>query len=117
MPKKKGLHVGLARHTTSELLGTIRDDVDKILYPADPRREPRSFTITLGRPMGQKRGKAEGSFVRETRAQTFDFYREIVQHLKAWQARPPKLREPEQPIPEAPSPDPPYFEDADIREV
>ena len=43
--------------------------------------------------MGQKRGKAEGSFVRETRAQTFDFYRDIVQQLKAWQARPPKLRD------------------------
>ena len=42
--------------------------------------------------MGQKRGKAEGSFVRETRAQTFDFYRDLVQNLKPWQARAPKLR-------------------------
>ena len=41
----------------------------------------------------QKRGKAEGSFVRETRVQTFDFYRDLVQDLKPWQARAPKLRE------------------------
>ena len=32
--------------------------------------------------MGQKRGKSEGSFVRETRAQTFDYHRDIVQQLK-----------------------------------
>jgi hypothetical protein len=68
--------------------------------------------------MGQKRGKSEGSFVRETRAQTFDFYRDIVQHMKTWQARPPKLHGPQPDVvPEAPSPDPPRFADADLREV
>jgi hypothetical protein len=106
-----------ARQTTSELLDTVRADPDKLLYSADPKREPKAFTITLARAMGQKRGKAEGSFVRETRAQTFDFYRDIVQQLKAWQARPPKLRAHEEPVPQAPSPEPPRFEDAGIREV
>jgi hypothetical protein len=107
-----------ARQTTSMLLGDARDDPDKLLYPADPKREPRAFTITLARAMGQKRGKAEGSFVRETRAQTFDFYREIVQQLKAWQARPPKLRGRDaDDVPEAPSPEPPRFEESDVREI
>jgi hypothetical protein len=107
-----------ARETTSGLLGDVREQPDKLLYPADPKREPRSFTITLAREMGQKRGKAEGSFVRETRAQTFDMYGEIVQRIKAWQARPPRLRDPESDgVPEAPSPEPPRFEDADVREV
>jgi hypothetical protein len=107
-----------ARETTSLLLGDAREEPDRLLYPADPKREPRSFTITLGRPMGQKRGKTEGSFVRETRAQTFDFYREILQQLKPWQARPPKLRGTEESdVPETPSPEPPRFEDADVREV
>ena len=77
------------------LLADAREEPDKLLYPADAKREPRAFTITLARAMGHKRGKAEGSFVRETRAQTFDFYREIVQQLKPWQARPPKLRGPD----------------------
>jgi len=81
-----------ARQTTSSLLEAVRDDPEGLFYPPDSKREPRAFVITQGRPMGQKRGKAEGSFVRDTSAQTFDFYRDIVQGLKAWQARPPKLR-------------------------
>jgi hypothetical protein len=105
-----------ARETTSLLLADARQAPDKLLYAADPRREPRSFTITLARAMGQKRGKAEGSFVRETRAQTFDFYRGIVQQLKAWQARPPKLREAED-VPDTPSSEPPSFSESDAREI
>lgn len=92
---------------------------ERLLYPPDRTREPRSFILTVARPMGQKRGKAEGSFVRETRAQTFDFYRDLVQNIKPWQARPPKLRE--EPaaddVPETPQADPPPFAAADIREV
>ena len=42
--------------------------------------------------MGQKRGRVEGSFVRETREQAVTFYRDLVQNLKAWQVRPPKIR-------------------------
>src|SRR4051794_4476037 len=106
-----------ARQTTSALLADARGAPERLLYPADLKREPRSFTITLARAMGQKRGKAEGSFVRETRAQTFDFYRDIVQQLKAWQARPPKLRAQEGDVPRTPSPEPPPFEQADEREV
>jgi hypothetical protein len=41
--------------------------------------------------MGQKRGRAEGSFVRETGAQTVTFYRDIVQNLKGWYPPAPKL--------------------------
>jgi hypothetical protein len=107
-----------ARQTTSVLLSDAREDPDKLLYTADPKREPRLFTITLTRAMGSKRGKAEGSFVRETRAQTFDFYRDIVQQLKSWQARPPRLRGPDaEGVPEAPSPEPPRFEESDVREI
>jgi hypothetical protein len=106
-----------ARQTTSELLADAREEPGKLLHPADPKREPRAFTITLARPMGKKRGKTEGSFVRETRAQTFDFYRDIVQQLKAWQPRPPKLRGQGGEVPEAPSSQPPSFEQADQREV
>jgi hypothetical protein len=106
-----------ARQTTSELLATVREDPAKLLYPSDPKREPKAFIVTLGRPMGQKRGKAEGSFVRETRAQTIDFYRDIVQGMKPWQAKAPRLPEPEELVPVLPSPEPPRFEDADVREV
>jgi hypothetical protein len=100
-----------ARQTTSELLAAVRENPDVLLYPQDLARPPRSFAVTLARPMGQKRGKEEGSFVRDTRTQTFDFYRGLVQVLKPWQARAPRLRE--QPRPEdalpTPQPDPPPF--------
>jgi hypothetical protein len=108
-----------ARETTSALLAQARVEPERLLYPPDPKREPRSFILTLARPMGSKRGKAEGSFVRETRAQTFDFYRELVQDLKVWQARPPKLPEIPDPegVPDSSQPDPPPFVAADEREV
>ena len=100
-----------ARQTTSQLLGAVRDNADLLLHPHDAARPPRSFVLTLARAMGQKRGKAEGSFVRETRAQTFDFYRDLVQNLKPWQARAPKLREPPSPEEVGPGPqaEPPPF--------
>ena len=101
-----------ARETTSALLGAVREDAACLLYQADLKREPRSFTVTAAKAMGKKRGKAEGSFVRETRAQTFAFYRELIQELKAWQPRAPKLREEGEeergaPAAERPSPEPP----------
>ena len=107
-----------ARETTGALLGQIREDAACLHYPADPKREPRNFTVTLSRPMGKKRGKAEGSFVRETRAQTFSFYRDLVQDLKAWQARAPKLREElaSDSGGDAPQPDPPPAAALDGRE-
>jgi hypothetical protein len=84
-----------ARQTMSGLLGDVADAPERLLYDQDPRREPRSFTLTLAGRMGQKRGKDEGSFVRETRKQLVTFYGDLVQNLKAWQATAPRLREPE----------------------
>ncbi len=81
-----------ARTTTAAKLGDVREDPAALYYSADPKREPRSFVLTQSRPMGQKRGRAEGSFVRETGAQTVTFYRDIVQNLKAWYPPAPKLR-------------------------
>jgi hypothetical protein len=81
-----------ARTTTVAKLGDLRDEPAPLCYAADPKREPRAFVVTLTKPMGQKRGRDEGSFVRETAAQTIGFYRDIVQNLKAWQAPAPKLR-------------------------
>lgn len=106
-----------ARETTSAMLSQALEEPARLLYSADPKREPRSFILTLVRPMGSKRGKAEGSFVRETRAQTFDFYGDLVQNLKLWQARPPKLRETPEDVGDSPQPDPPPFSAQDEREV
>jgi len=94
-----------ARETVASTLERARLEPESLFFPADVKREPRSFVLTLSRPMGQKRGRTEGSFVRETREQTVMFYRDLVQNLKAWQAPAPQIRS--EPVPtdgEVPSP-------------
>lgn len=88
--------VGFAnsRETTSLLLAEAQEYPQRLLSPNDPKREPRSFELAMTGPLGRKAGKGQDSFVRETRRQVIDFYREIVQNLKPWQPRPPKLPEP-----------------------
>lgn len=111
--------VGFAntRETTSLLLSEAREYPQRLLSPTDPRREPRIFELALAQPLGLKTGKGQGSFVREARRQVIDFYGEIVQNLKAWQAKPPKL--PEQPpqASETRHPEPPPFGTTEEREV
>jgi hypothetical protein len=53
--------------------------------------------------MGQKRGRDEGSFVRDTNAKAVEFYRDIVQHLRAWQPSAPQLHDEADPTDEAAS--------------
>jgi hypothetical protein len=106
-----------ARETASALLHELREDPQGLLSTADPRREVRSFRVALARKMGTKRGKEEGSFVRETRRQAIDFYRDIVQNLRAWQQPAPKLPPETQGEPVPPTPDPPPFSAVDQREV
>ena len=82
-----------ARVTTAATLGKLREDPRALVYPPDPKRCPRTFIISRSRTMGHKRGRDEGSFVRETSAQAVAFYRDHVQDLNAWQPQAPKLRE------------------------
>jgi hypothetical protein len=107
-----------ARQTVAGLLGTVREEPERLLYEPDPKREPRTFSLTMIRRMGQKRGKEEGSFVRETRTHAVDFYGDLVQNLKPWQARAPRLHETDLdgPVEEAQA-DPPPFAAPDVREV
>ena len=80
-----------ARETTSLLLSEAREYPQRLLSSTDGKREPRAFELALSRPLGAKSGKGQGSFVRETRRQVIDFYGEIVQDLKPWQPKAPKL--------------------------
>ncbi len=98
-----------ARETSVALLADARERPDRLLSSADAKRSPRTFLLVLSRPLGTKRGKGEKSFVRDTRQQAVDFYREPVQNLRAWHAPPPKLPvEPDEAEPAA-HPDPPPF--------
>jgi hypothetical protein len=95
------------RQTTSELLGNCRDEPDRLLLADDPKRPPRAFILAHSLPMGKKGGLDRGSFVAEIRKQTTDFYRELVQDLRAPRPKAPKLPEreaAEEPVEEEPRP-------------
>jgi hypothetical protein len=81
------------RGTTTELLSDCRENPDCLLHDEDPKKEPRSFVLAWSRPLAQKKGRTDGSFVAETRRQVIDFYREIVQDLTPPPAKPPRLPE------------------------
>jgi hypothetical protein len=118
-PESLRLETGFVgvRETTSELLGEAREYPQRLLSATDPKRVPRTLSVALTRPLGLKRGKAQGSFVGDTRKQVVDLYRDLVQTLKPWQAKAPKL--PEEPIEVSPlpQPDPPPFSATDEREI
>lgn len=80
-----------ARVTTASNLAQLRADTHALDYDQDPKRPPKSFVLTVAKPMAKKRGRAEGSFVRETTAQTVAFYEDLVQNLRPWQAPAPKV--------------------------
>jgi len=44
--------------------------------------------------MGVKRGRGRGGFIDSILDLVDVFYSEVVQHLKAWSASPPRMREP-----------------------
>lgn len=80
-----------ARSTTTATLDQMRENPKSLEYEQDPKRPPRAFVLTRCEPMGKKRGRAEGSFVRETSSQVISFYSELIQDLKPWQAPAPKV--------------------------
>lgn len=99
----------LVKDSTSQPVKVALEKPELMLLARDPQREPRSFRLALQREMGGKRGKGPGSFVAETKQQVADFYRDVVQDLKGWSSRAPKLPQaPEQGEPVA-SPRPPDF--------
>jgi hypothetical protein len=107
-----------AKETVALSLPEAREFPQRLLSSADVKRAPRTFRLALSQPLGTKRGKGQGSFVRETRQQTVDFYREVVQQLRPWQPAAPKLPpdEPER-IEVTPQPNLPPFSSSEEREV
>ena len=86
--------------TDAELLGAVRDDSKTLLNKTD--RPPRSFTIAETRKVGSKRRAGSGNFVRDIEHLVDEFYREVVQGLKAWTPPAPKLAEEKPPATEPP---------------
>lgn len=76
--------------STSELLRAAR--ANPALLIDDPKRDLRTFRVTLAAPMGSKRGQGQGSFLGSVLGLLDDFYKSTVQTIKPWTAAPPKLR-------------------------
>jgi hypothetical protein len=104
------------RQTASAQLSEVTLDPAKLLHPGDRKREIRTFVIAMNRPMGMKRGKGQGSFVRETRRHVLDFYAGVVQGIKPMQPRPPQLRQQAE-VPATAQPDPPAFSAVNDRDL
>ena len=79
------------KESTALLLRDAQETPKALLSPSDPKREPRSFILSLARPLGTKRGRGERSFVLETRRQVVNFYGDLVEGLTEWRAKAPKL--------------------------
>ncbi|MDP3967412.1 MAG: hypothetical protein Q8Q02_03965 [Nocardioides sp.] len=75
----------------AELLSTVRETPESLII--DPKKELRSFRVAMSAPMGAKRGRGRGAFIDSVVDLVDVFYGDVVQHLKAWSAAPPRMRE------------------------
>ncbi|HSK50249.1 MAG TPA: hypothetical protein VK889_07110 [Solirubrobacterales bacterium] len=79
------------KETTALLLADAIENPKALLSPADPKRDPRAFMLSSAHPLGTKRGRGERSFVAETRRQVVGFYGDLVENLRDWQPKAPRL--------------------------
>lgn len=84
-------HSRVSGSVAAELLRDARERPE--LLVGDQAREIRSFRIAHAVPMGAKRGRGQGAFIDSVLESLDDFYGEVVQQLKPWTAKPPRLRE------------------------
>ncbi|MDQ3691411.1 MAG: hypothetical protein M3406_15560 [Chloroflexota bacterium] len=82
--------------TLAGVLGALRVDSTPLL--PDPTREIRGFRVSLTRDLGMKRMAGRGAFIDSVIDAVTLYYRDVLQNLTAWHARPPKLRTTEGPI-------------------
>ncbi len=77
--------------SAASLLKDVREDPSVLVQ--DPKKELRSFRLALSTPLGTKRGRGRGAAIDSVLTAVDGFYGEVLQHLKAWTATPPKMRE------------------------
>ncbi len=80
------------RYPVSVRLWEAIEDPHRLLS-SDTRKPPRWFVVSQTGDMGTKRSGTKGSFTGQATELLMNFYREIVQPLKAWTPSAPKLRE------------------------
>lgn len=75
----------------SDLLDRVREKPELLIL--DATKTIRSFTVALNSPMGLKSGRGQGTFIDGFLDSVDAFYGEVLQSLKAWAAKPPRMRE------------------------
>jgi hypothetical protein len=85
---------------TADLLHRVREDPSRLIV--DPKKELRSFRLAMTTPSGTKRGKGRGGYIDSMLDAVDTFYADVLQHLKAWSAAPPRMREPAEVPPVSP---------------
>jgi hypothetical protein len=92
-PDDLSIEARLAR-SQSSLAAPIRllRESPSEMYP-ESGRQIRQFVVSVTRNMGVKRDATPGSFIHSVVSTTKEFYREVLQNLRAWKAPPPKLKE------------------------
>jgi hypothetical protein len=75
----------------ASLLKEVREDPAVLVQ--DPKKEIRTFRVALTTQLGSKRGRGRGSAIDSVLDAADAFYGDVLQHLKAWTAAPPKMRE------------------------
>jgi hypothetical protein len=80
----------------AELLKAVREDPSVLVM--DPKKDLRSFRVARTVTMGAKGGRGRGTFIDSVLDLLDAFYGDVVQHLKAWTAAPPRMRE-QEPVP------------------
>jgi hypothetical protein len=68
---------------------------DPRLMVQDPKRELRSFTVSMTGNARAARGQGHGSFVKSVLKTIDGFYADVVQYIKPWRAIPPRVKEAE----------------------
>lgn len=91
-PDDLRLETKVARSSTSyaSTLAVAKDNPDSLFPEGD--KEIRQFRISLTRNMGLNRDRGRGSFIDSVLTTTEEFYVQVLQNLRAWKARPPKLQ-------------------------
>ena len=93
----EGLRVeAVAAHSRGPGAVSLLKDVrlDPAVLVQDPKRELKSFTLALTTPLGTKRGRGRGAAIDSVLVAVDAFYGDVLQHVKAWTAAAPKMREP-----------------------
>jgi hypothetical protein len=86
---------------TAALLYEVREESRRLI--ADPNKNLRAFRVAMTVPMGNKRGRGRGAFIDSVLDAVDNFYSDVLQHLKAWSAAPPKMRDPAEVPPVSPA--------------